>query len=76
MLLANGEVGQALRTKSQYSGASKWLAAALSWALWVGAQRSDERAGTLAGEKVRRGAVPESVRLPEEVVERLTDAPL
>jgi cardiolipin synthase A/B len=76
LLLANGEVGQALRTKSQYSGASKWLAVALSWPLCVGAQSSDERAGTLAGEGLRRGAVPESVRVLEEVVERLTDAPL
>ncbi len=69
-------MGQALRTKTQYSGASKWLALALSWPLCVGAQSSDERAGTLAGEGLRRGAVPESVRVLEEVVERLTEAPL
>ena len=69
-------MGQALRTKTQYSGASKWLALALSWPLCVGAQSSDERAGTVAGEGLRRGAVPESVRVLEQVVERLTEAPL
>jgi cardiolipin synthase len=69
-------VGEALRRKTQYSGASKWLALALLWPLCVGAQSSQESRGTLAGEGLRRGAVPESVRVLEEVVERLTEAPL
>ena len=61
----------ASRGKTQYTGASKWLALALLWPLCAGAQDAD-----LADKGPRRGAFPESVRVLEEVVERLTDAPL
>ena len=43
-----------------------WLALAALWPLCVGGQSAEDR----------RGALPESVRVLEEVVERLTGAPL
>ncbi|HET7925353.1 MAG TPA: phospholipase D-like domain-containing protein, partial [Rhodanobacteraceae bacterium] len=48
---------------------------ALLWPLCAGAQGSATRHIQPAGERIR-GAVPESVRVLDEVVERLTDAPL
>ena len=63
-------------SKTQYSGASKWLALALLWPLSAGAQSSVERHVASAGEGLRRGAVPESVQVLDELIERLTDAPL
>jgi cardiolipin synthase len=43
-----------------------WLAVAALWPLAAGAQT----------EQVRRGAVPQSVQVLDELIERLTDAPL
>ena len=66
----------AFARKSQYSGALKWLALALLLPGAAGAQDSAERHIAPAGEGLRRGAVPESVQILEETIERLTDAPL
>lgn len=73
--------------KAQYKRGIPWLALAALWPLCVGAQPAEERrAGPAAtapadserapGAKVRRGAVPESVLVLDELVERLTGAPL
>lgn len=62
----------------QYSGASKWLLLALLWLSWplcAGAQSAAARHIVPEGEGLR-GPVPESVRVLDEVIERLTDAPL
>ena len=59
----------------QYSGALKWLALALLLPLCAHAQSVASRHIVPAGEPIR-GAVPESVRVLDEVIERLTDAPL
>ena len=59
--------------KIQYT---RWLALVLAWPLFAGAQSSDERRPAPAGESARRGAVAESIRVLDEVIERLTDAPL
>jgi cardiolipin synthase len=56
--------------KAQYT---RWLALVLLWPLCVAAQTGSERR---AGEGSPRGAVAESVRVLDEVIERLTDAPL
>jgi cardiolipin synthase len=65
---------------SQYSGAAPWLALAVLWPLCAGAQPADERRATAAEgasrAAPRRGALPESVRVLDEIVERLTGAPL
>jgi cardiolipin synthase A/B len=64
-------------SKSQYSGARKWLGLALLWPVMAGAQDSAQRhVAPPAGEEFRRGAVPESVQVLEETIEQLTDAPL
>jgi len=71
-------VREALARKIQYSGASKWLAPLLLWLLCplcAGAQSTAARHIHPAGEELREPA-PESVRVLEEVIERLTDAPL
>jgi cardiolipin synthase len=77
-------VGEATRVyKTEYSVAFKWLALVASWPLCVGAQ-SDERRGVAAAADEPRaasatralGAAPESVRVLDEVIERLTGAPL
>src|SRR5688572_2304959 len=60
----------------QYSGALTWLALALLLPFTAGAQSSQDRHGVPAGEGLRRGAVPESVQVLDELIERLTDAPL
>ena len=66
----------AVARKTQYSGASKWLVLALLLSpLCAGAQSSAARHIQPASERLR-GPVPESVRVLDEVVERLTDAPL
>jgi cardiolipin synthase A/B len=62
----------ALRVPTQY----RWLGLALLWPLWADAQTADEPRSALHGEGLRRGAVPESVQVLDEIVERLTDAPL
>lgn len=62
--------------KSQYSGALQWLALALLLPGVAGGQDSAERHIAPAGEGFRRGAVPESVQILDETIERLTDAPL
>ena len=62
----------------QYSRASKWLVLALLWLSWplcAGAQNPAARHVVPKGEDLA-GPVPESVRVLEEVIERLTDAPL
>jgi cardiolipin synthase len=72
-------VGEAtLQSKSQYSGALKAfsLALALLPPLLAGGQSSADRRVAEAGEGYGRGAVPESVRMLDEAVEQLTDAPL
>jgi cardiolipin synthase len=68
---------------SEYSGALSWLALALLWPLCAGAQVNGERRGNesadaprSAAATLRRGAVPQSVRVLDELIERLTDAPL
>jgi cardiolipin synthase A/B len=66
----------AFASKSQYSGALKWLALALLLPGVAGAQDSAERHIAPADEGFRRGAVPESVKILEETIERLTGAPL
>jgi cardiolipin synthase len=60
----------------QYSGARKWLVFALLLPICAGAQSSEERRGADAAGGFRRGALPESVRVLEQVMERLTEAPL
>jgi len=69
-------MSEVFASKSQYNGARKWLALALLWPVMAGAQDSAERHVAPAGEELRRGAVPESVQVLEETIERLTDAPL
>jgi cardiolipin synthase A/B len=44
--------------------------------MFAGAQSAEERHIAVTGEGLRRGAVPESVRVLEQVIERLTEAPL
>jgi cardiolipin synthase len=66
----------ALGSKTKYSVASTWLAAALLWPLVAGSQVPGEVSVSEAVESGRRGAVPESVRMLEEIIERLTDGPL
>jgi cardiolipin synthase len=62
-------VGAATSTReSQYSDALPWLALVLLCPLYAGAQT--------ANEQPRRGVVPASVQLLDEVIERLADAPL
>jgi cardiolipin synthase len=51
--------------KRQYSGAVRWLALAALWPLCVASQFTDER-----------GPAPSSIRVLDELIERLTDAPL
>jgi len=71
-------VSETLARKTQYSGASKWLVLSLLWLLCplcAAAQSTAARHIVPKGEQLR-GPVPESVRVLEEVVERLTDAPL
>jgi cardiolipin synthase A/B len=69
-----------LARESQYSGAAPWVALALLWPLWTGAQPAEERrvaaADGAARTVVRRGAVPQSVRVLDEIIEQLTEAPL
>jgi cardiolipin synthase len=60
----------------QYSGARKCLVFALLFPICAGAQTSEERRSADAGEGFRRAALPESVRVLEQVMERLTEAPL
>jgi cardiolipin synthase len=60
----------------QYSGGLKWLVLALLFPLCVGAQGPEDQRNASAGEGFRRGALPESVRALEQVIERLTGAPL
>jgi cardiolipin synthase len=60
----------------QYSGALQWLVLALLFPICAGAQGPEERRDGGAGEGFRRGAPPESVRALEQVIERLTEAPL
>ena len=75
-LLNIGTVGAALSTRTdQYSGVIPWLALAALWPLGAGAQLVAATGGC-ARREGRRGAVPESVRVLDEVVERLTEAPL
>src|SRR6185436_18581918 len=69
-------MSEGFASKSQYSGARKWLALALLWPVIAGAQNSAVRHIAAADEESRRGAVPESVQVLEETIERLTDAPL
>jgi cardiolipin synthase len=61
---------------AQYSGGVKWLALAFLLPICAVAQHPEGRHVAVAGEGLRRGAVPESVRALEEVIERLTEAPL
>ena len=61
---------------TQYSGALKWLALVLLWPPCAGAQTFEEGRTTLSGEQHRRAAAPESVRVLDEVIEQLTEAPL
>lgn len=63
----------ALGSGSQYNGGSGWLALALLWPLVAGSQVADERR---AFENSHRGAAPASVRVLDELIERLTDTPL
>ena len=58
--------------ETQYSGAARWLALAALWPLCSSAQLGGARERTRAA--TRRA--PESVRVLDEVIERLTDAPL
>jgi cardiolipin synthase len=62
-------VGEAISARiSQYSGLILWLAVA---ALWPPLD-----AGAQSAAQARRGAVPQSVQVLDELIERLTDAPL
>jgi cardiolipin synthase A/B len=61
---------------TQYSGAFKWLVLVLLWPLCAGAQTIEAQRTSLSGEPQRRGAVPESVRVLDEIIEQLTEAPL
>ena len=62
--------------KTQYSGALAWLVLTLLAPFMAGAQGSEGRHGASRGDGLRRGAVPESVQVLDELIERLTDAPL
>ncbi len=69
--------------EGQYSGAVPWLALAVLWPLCSSAQSPDDgpaRASAAAPRATRaapgRGAVPQSVQVLDELIERLTDAPL
>jgi cardiolipin synthase A/B len=64
------------RAEAQYSGGAKWLALALLLPMCAGAQSAEDRHTAVVGEGLRRGAVPESVRVLEQVIERLTETPL
>jgi cardiolipin synthase len=72
LLVCEGVSEAASGNKSQYNGGSGWLALALLWPLVAGSQVANERRAAVD----KRGAVPESVRVLDEIVERLTDAPL
>jgi cardiolipin synthase len=54
----------------------RWLAVAALLPFAAGSQTGAERAGARASERPLRGAVPESVQVLDELIERLTDAPL
>jgi cardiolipin synthase len=73
-------VGEATTAgNGQYSGLLSWLASAVFfWPLCSGAQSADERrdAGAERAGAAPRGAVPQSVRRLDELIERLTDTPL
>ena len=71
--------------KSQYKRRFPWLAPAALWALCLSAQLAEEPgagrtatapAGTERTTTATRGAAPESVSVLDELIERLTDAPL
>lgn len=75
-------MGQAtFACKTQYSRLAGWLTLATLWPLAADAQTADERRGVNpavvapAGARTR-GAVPQSVGVLDELIERLTDAPL
>jgi cardiolipin synthase A/B len=68
-------VREASSLRIQYSGALKWLALVLLLPLCAHAQSPAARHVAPKGEDLR-GPVPESVRVLDEVIERLTDAPL
>ncbi len=71
-----------LAREAQYSGAVSWLALALLWPLSASAQSADDRPASASAAPPatsaapRRGAVPQSVQVLDELIERLTDAPL
>jgi cardiolipin synthase len=74
LLLVSERVSEAaVGSKTKYSGGAGWLALALLWPFVAGSQATDERR---APDDKRRGAAPESVRVLDELIERLTDAPL
>jgi cardiolipin synthase A/B len=62
--------------KTQYSGAWTWLALLALLPITAVAQSFQERHAVPTGAGPRRGAAPESVQALEQVIERLTDAPL
>jgi cardiolipin synthase A/B len=67
----------AVPRKTQYSGVVLWLPLAVLFPLAVDAQSAAERPDDAPRASVRaRGAVPESVRVLDELIERLTEAPL